>query len=381
MKFAHLGDCHLGGWRESKLRDLNFESFKTAIEICIKEKVDFVLIAGDLFNTPIPSIECLKFAVEQLKKLKNNGIKCYAVAGSHDFSLSGRSIIDVLDSAELLINVAKFEQKENKTKLNWFVDEKVAIIGVPGLKGELEKNFFKNLAIPNLASNKFKIFLFHSGAIEDLPEGFDYYATGHLHLRKQIKLFNKPLVFPGPTFPNNVNELEELRCGSFVIYDDGQIKEILLPSKALEVIEIDCSGLTSNEVLNQLKNIKLKNENTIVLIKIKGEIIGSVSEIKWQDVYETLYNQGAWLVLRSTNLTSKEFEIKNFPNFSSIDEIENQIINEAKSNLNLFNEEEEKAIIKSIISVLSKEKSEDQTSYNYEAKIKSDLDKLFFSNN
>jgi DNA repair exonuclease SbcCD nuclease subunit len=50
MKFAHLADCHLGGWRYPELQQLNFDSFKTALEICKKEKVEFVLIAGDLFG-------------------------------------------------------------------------------------------------------------------------------------------------------------------------------------------------------------------------------------------------------------------------------------------------------------------------------------------
>ena len=44
MKFAHLADCHLGGWREEKLRELGLDTFREAIEICIKENTAFVLI-------------------------------------------------------------------------------------------------------------------------------------------------------------------------------------------------------------------------------------------------------------------------------------------------------------------------------------------------
>ena len=42
MKFAHLADCHLGSWRQPELRDLNLESFKKAIDISLKENVEFV---------------------------------------------------------------------------------------------------------------------------------------------------------------------------------------------------------------------------------------------------------------------------------------------------------------------------------------------------
>ena len=51
MKFAHLGDCHLGGWRIPELQKLNFEAFQYALVKSIKEKVDFILVAGDLFDS------------------------------------------------------------------------------------------------------------------------------------------------------------------------------------------------------------------------------------------------------------------------------------------------------------------------------------------
>ena len=60
MKFAHIADCHLGGWRYPELQELNMESFRNALSICIREKVDFVLIAGDLFDSAYPPIEILK---------------------------------------------------------------------------------------------------------------------------------------------------------------------------------------------------------------------------------------------------------------------------------------------------------------------------------
>ena len=60
MKFAHLGDCHLGGWKHPELKELNLKSFQYAIDKCIKYKVDFVLVTGDLFDSAYPSIETLK---------------------------------------------------------------------------------------------------------------------------------------------------------------------------------------------------------------------------------------------------------------------------------------------------------------------------------
>ena len=76
LKFAHLADCHLGGWRISELQELNSRAFEKAVECCIREKVDFVLITGDLFDTAMPSIEILKMTVDNLRQLKEKNIPC-----------------------------------------------------------------------------------------------------------------------------------------------------------------------------------------------------------------------------------------------------------------------------------------------------------------
>ena len=60
VKFAHISDVHLGGWKQQPLQDLNFQSFRKTVDICIKKKLDFILIAGDLFDSAYPPIEILK---------------------------------------------------------------------------------------------------------------------------------------------------------------------------------------------------------------------------------------------------------------------------------------------------------------------------------
>jgi len=92
MKFAHLADCHVGGWREEKLRDLSIDSFRKAITISIEEHVGFVLISGDLFNTSLPQIDLIKETAGILKKLKDKNISVYIIPGSHDYSPSGKLV-------------------------------------------------------------------------------------------------------------------------------------------------------------------------------------------------------------------------------------------------------------------------------------------------
>ena len=70
VKFAHISDIHLGGWRQKPMQDLNFQSFRNAVDICIKQKLDFILISGDLFDSAYPPIEILKETFGEFRRLK-----------------------------------------------------------------------------------------------------------------------------------------------------------------------------------------------------------------------------------------------------------------------------------------------------------------------
>src|SRR3989344_3417441 len=138
MKFAHLADCHIGGWRDEKLRNLGLEAFKKAVDICVAKKIDFILISGDLFDTALPSTDMLKEVFGLFKGLKDNKIPVYIIAGSHDFSPSGKTMLEVLEKAGLCIYILPDS--------NLVLDKSGAkIAGVYGLKGGLEKEAFASL--------------------------------------------------------------------------------------------------------------------------------------------------------------------------------------------------------------------------------------------
>ena len=51
VRFAHIADVHLGGWKQQPMQDLNFDSFKKTVDVCLASKLDFILFAGDLFDS------------------------------------------------------------------------------------------------------------------------------------------------------------------------------------------------------------------------------------------------------------------------------------------------------------------------------------------
>ncbi|HLD33338.1 MAG TPA: DNA repair exonuclease, partial [Candidatus Nanoarchaeia archaeon] len=107
MKYAHLSDLHIGSWRDERMRNVSLAVFARAMEMCVEEKVDFILFAGDLFNTALPAIEALVLVAQKLRELKEMNIPVYIIPGSHDFSMSGKTMLDVLENGGLLINVCK----------------------------------------------------------------------------------------------------------------------------------------------------------------------------------------------------------------------------------------------------------------------------------
>lgn len=392
MRFAHISDCHLGGWRQPELQALNLESFKKAIEICIEKKVDFILLTGDLFDSAYPPIETLKETFSEFKKLKEEKIKCYIIAGSHDYSVSGKTFLDVLEKAGFC-EICKFEikEKEEKSENNEILlkahnHESISIYGYSGKKSGLEIDDLKKIELEQ--SNNFKILMLHTSIesavgnipmdsinIDELPDA-DYYALGHLHLvHEYTKADNKYLVYPGPTFPNNFQELEDLGYGSFYIVDvNGYVKLTKKEIKLKEIlkidVEIDNALLATDKIFQELEKQDLKDK--IILLRVRGILRqGKTADIKFQDIESRVLEKGAFIFLKNTNklkVEEPELEIK----VENIDKIEDTIISDfVEKNPSKFND-----LISSLINSLDLEKQEDEKVAIFESRLLSEVNKI-----
>ena len=403
MKFSHIADCHLGGWREPKLREANEKYFVEAIDKTIEEKVDFCLIAGDLFNTSFPPMDCLKICVEKLKQLKDSEIPVYIIAGSHDFSPSGKTVISVLESAGLAVNAAKAEVIDEKLRLKFITDKKtgVKITGIIGKRGGLDKNFYAELDREHLESEQSKkIFMFHctiqeikpkefedieAMSISSLPKNFNYYAGGHVHVVSKHNLdgYNN-VIYPGPTFPNNFAEIEKIKCGSFCIVEDcdgiWKVKHIQINIHQVISFSFDCNNKSASEVerdvINEMKKENL--QNAIVTLRFFGVLKNSrASEIKFNELIEKINLAGAYFVLKNTNkLESFEFDQIKI-SADNIDDVESLLIEEHSGKSKIFSAEHEKVLSARLIHSLSIEKDEGQKTADFEKRIVQEVEGLF----
>ena len=404
MKFAHLADCHIGSWRDPKLRDISTKAFMKAIDTCIEKNVDFILISGDLFHTSLPSIDRLKQTVIKLKELKDKNIPVYIIAGSHDFSPSGKTMLDVLENAGLLTNVAKGEVIDNKLKLNFTIDEKTGakITGMLGKKGGLEKSYYEDLIREHLEKEEgYKIFLFHSLLTELkpkelenadsqplslLPKNFNYYAGGHPHIVRDSKIEGYgTIAYPGPLFPNNFKELEELGNGGFYIIENDNIEWHPIQIHNTCSIKIDCSHKTpeqiNQEIMNEIKDKEFIN--TIITIRLEGTLeSGKISDINFKEIFDKLYEKSAYFVMKNTHaLTTKEFEEIKIE-ASSVEDVEEKLINEHLGQIKLkdLDAKKEKELIKSLMKALSAEREEDEKVADFEKRVRRDMNQILSLN-
>lgn len=336
MRFAHIADCHLGAFRNSQLRETNLNAFKTALDKCIEKNVDFIVIAGDLFDEVSPDMSILNDAVKKIKVLNEAKIPIYLIYGSHDFVANETSIIDVLGSAGLFSKVVKPTYNENQQiRLDFIVDKRTdaKIVGLSGRRGGLDEKYYQQLDVSHLEKEDgFKIFVFHiaitefkplhlsemtSVPLSNLPKGFNYYAGGHVHERFEKRIGdNSILAFPGPLFGADFRDLEynETHKRGFYIVDfkDNKIETEFCPIEIAKtaIIKYDASNKTPIEVNLELSKLadSVDVQNKIVLLKVFGKLgSGKVSEIKLAAITEKIVSRGALTVqINKASLTVRE---------------------------------------------------------------------------
>ena len=227
MLFSHISDTHLGLTQyNSEERENDFyDSFNQSIDISIKDHVDFVIFAGDIFHTPNPSGTAIMNMAHGLKKLKKNNIESFFILGEHDISrLRSYPVPYVYHKLE-------FSKYVGDGKPTYFKD--VLIAGFDKIRksemGDYE-NKFKTLDSEIKKHQGHKILVLHQGISEvnkfageissnDLPKNFTYYAMGHLHDKFQ-RLFSNlggTLAYPGSTELTANEGIKQTKKGFFEV--------------------------------------------------------------------------------------------------------------------------------------------------------------------
>ncbi len=105
-RLLHMADVHLGarhddlGPAAAAQRERQFEAFRRAVDVALDEKVDVVLICGDLFDSNTQPRRSVERAAAQLHRLVERRVPVVVIPGTHDCYDAG-SIYRVFDLAEM----------------------------------------------------------------------------------------------------------------------------------------------------------------------------------------------------------------------------------------------------------------------------------------
>ena len=285
MLFSHISDMHLGLVQygsEERAQDV-YDAFNQAIDISIKDKVDFVIFAGDIFHVPNPNGTAIVQMANGLKKLKQNNIDSFFILGEHDISrIRTTPIPYVYHNLEFSKYIGQGKPIEYKG---------VLLVGFDKIrKAEIPQYEEKFAEIDKIAQNHsgHKILVLHQGVTEfnkfageiqstDLPKNFTYYAMGHLHDKdiKQFNHLNGPIAYPGSTESTTSEGIKETKKGFFEVdisRNEAKPNWIELETRPQFSFKTEYKELakTIDEISDKISGFVKK---PIVEVKIQGENI------------------------------------------------------------------------------------------------------------
>lgn len=295
FKFIHMADVHLDtpfACREKALRSKFISwtknAFSNAVDFAICEKVNAVLIAGDLFDSGTMSFASEIFLMEQMKRLYDEKINVFYAPGNHDpyteitrinwpqnvtvFSCGNPVTVDVTDNLGRIL---------------------ARITGAGHETGSVSENLVKrfepciDLKIPHIGLIHTMVAGFGgvdhdryapSGVEDMLEKNYVYWALGHIHKREKIS--DMPCVlYPGNLIGRNPKETGQKGIVSVEIHNDKRVDVEFVPVSPVVWSNIDIDELASIERLDEFLNfvkerisqeIISNKERLLLRVNLKG---------------------------------------------------------------------------------------------------------------
>lgn len=298
LRIIHTADVHLGarhddlGEQAAAQRERQFAAFVATIDLAIAEKVDLLLIAGDLFDSNVQPRRSVERVAAQLKRLVGAKVRTVVLPGTHDaydrssiyraYDLKGLAgsapdddWVTVLtperprihiSSCDVVVHGPVFPTKRaphsplrdidvagNQAKAKWHIGMVHGAVAIPG------KTDRDDVVITT----------------EEIgASGLDYLALGHWHSAQQSKAGAVTYAYAGAPEPVAVDqdragkvlhvELEESNGGRTIAISDRQVGRT-----RFEKLDLDAAGITTQPAL--VDSLTRKGNPDLVLdIRIVG---------------------------------------------------------------------------------------------------------------
>jgi len=217
MKFLHAADLHLdtpfvgissfSKNLQNELKESTYTAAKKLFATAISEQVDFVILAGDIFDDTDSSLKAQMFLRDEFEDLKQANINVYMIYGNHDYYRNDFAVIKFPDNVKIFgkdISTFEVEAKDG---------QKVGLTGFSYYQQHINQAIIKDY--PQRGEFDYQIGILHAGIGDNnyapfevndlLQKGYDYWALGHIHKREILN--EKPMiVYPGDIQGRNQNE-------------------------------------------------------------------------------------------------------------------------------------------------------------------------------
>ena len=339
MKFLHVSDLHIGKVVNdfSMLEEQRFILDQIS-GMAVANKVEAVVIAGDIYDRAIPPGEAVTLFDAFLTGLVRAKIQVVMISGNHDsperISFGGRLFdaqgVHIAGVAEEALTRVKIEGEESVTEFVLLPFIKFAKLGATNSAEAVEKMLaryweeeksarveteaYKNRVLvthyfvtdagrePELSDSETTI---HVGGLDNVDAslfaGFDYVALGHIHKPQQIG--NHPVWYAGSLLKYSFGEVTQTKCALLVTMGErGLAKVRKLPLHPLhdfrkikgslkELLEVgQCAGeerfdylqaiLTDRgELIDPMGTLRSVYPNMMQIIREEKELTGAGKEL------------------------------------------------------------------------------------------------------
>lgn len=368
MKILHLADLHIGKiiYEQSLLEDQEY-MLKQIEKIIEKEKIEAVLISGDIYDRSIPPAD----AVEVLDKFLNNlikilKVKVFIISGNHDSKERLNFGSKIFENDGLYIQTT-YNGRIKKIEL----DEKINIYMLPFIKPIEVKQYFENEkietyndAIKNIIENekldktKINILMAHQfvtsgttnpetcesetinvGGLDNVDASnfseFDYVALGHIHGPQKIG--EEKIRYSGTMLKYSFSEVNHHKSVVIIEIKNGKVDfklEPLIPLRDMRKIQGPIEELVKKENYegtNQQDYIKAIITNEEAIYDAIGQIRKIYPNTLSLDILNSKsYNSDMNIENFEKIKEKSEFELFNdfyeFQNSVRLDEEQSEII-------------------------------------------------------
>ncbi len=354
FRFLHAADIHLDsplrgleryeGAPVEDIRNAPRRAFENLIRLAIDSRVDFVVLAGDVYDGDWKDHNTGLFFVKQMNRLRAAGIPAIMIAGNHDAENKMTKSLTLPDNVEFLSS-----QRPQTATCPRLEELGVAVHGRSFATAAETENLVRSY--PARIPGRFNIGLLHTSlegavghepyapcTIDDLRQkGYDYWALGHVHQR-QIVCREPWVVFSGNIQGRQVRETGAKGCYLVDVNDRGDVNPTFRPLDVVrwEVCRIEITNVARPEELIGLLEdalAALRRQHGDLTMAVRVIVAGSspchaalmADPMRWTNDFRSAAQSGTlgnvWLETVQWQATAAAWEMANMPSDGPLGEL------------------------------------------------------------